>query len=178
MQNSGSEDALKTVLKIFYDSIPDKHAELENSYSSKDWGNYTIKIHALKSSARLVGAMELGERCEKLEMAGKEGDVQYIEDNHASVMEDYLKLSEELAPAFEEGVSGDNADKPVADEFLMESIYDELRNAAESMDCDMIEDIMKEIGEYSIPDAEKEKFALVREKAEMLDYEGMLNILG
>lgn len=178
LQNSGSEDALKTVLKIFYDSIPDKHAELENSYSSKDWNNYTIKIHALKSSARLVGAMELGERCEKLEMAGKEGDVQYIEDNHASVMEDYLKLSEELAPAFEEGVSGDNADKPVADEFLMESIYDELKNAAESMDCDMIEDIMKEIGEYSIPDAEKEKFALVREKAEMLDYEGMLNILG
>ena len=51
LKNSGSEEAFKTVLKIFYDSIKVNHAELEEFYSSEDWNNYTIKIHALKSSA-------------------------------------------------------------------------------------------------------------------------------
>ena len=59
----------------------------------------------------------------------------------------------------------------------MESIYDELRDAAENMDCDKIEGIMKEIGEYAIPGSEKEKFGRIREKADMLDYEGMLKAL-
>ncbi len=179
IKNSGSEDAFKAVLKIFYDSIPDKHSELEKYFSSEDWENYTIKIHALKSSARLVGAMELGEQAEKLEMAGKENNIPYISEHHASVMEDYIKFRDELAEACgDEEESGDETeDKPVADEDLMICIYDELRAAAESMDCEKVEIIMKEIGEYAIPDTEKEKFDIVREKANNYDYDGILKAL-
>ena len=179
IKNSGSEAAFKTVLKIFYDSIPEKNAELENAFSSEDWETYTIKIHALKSSARLVGALELGDKAERLEMAGKEGDISYIREEHAPVMEYYLRYREKLAPYYEEGggSDGDKPDKPMADEFLMEGFYEGFLEAAESMDCDMVEDILKETGDYSIPDSEKDKFALLRERAEKLDYEGMLEIL-
>ncbi|MCR4654799.1 MAG: DegV family EDD domain-containing protein, partial [Lachnospiraceae bacterium] len=153
IKNSGSEKAFKAVLKIFYDSIPEKHAELENSYSSGDWENYTIKIHALKSSARLIGALGLSENAELLEAAGKNKDISYITEHHASVMEDYLKLSEGLAAVFAEAPENgeEGAGKPVADEFLMESIYEGLREAAEAMDCDMADEIMKEIEPYAIP---------------------------
>lgn len=170
--NSGSEEAFRSVLKIFRDSIPDKHAELESCYSSEDWKNYTIKIHALKSSARLIGALELGDKAELLESAGKDGDIQFIREHHTSAMEDYLSLEEALAVVFEE-----KSEKPVADEFLMQGIYDGLRDAAESMDCDMLENIMKEIEAYEIPAAEKERFDLIREKADMLDYDGILEAL-
>ena len=37
-------------------------------------------------------------------------------------------------------------------------------DAAEAMDCDMIEGIMQEISEYGIPADEKERFARVRRK--------------
>ncbi len=179
IKNSGSESAFKAVLKIFFDSIPEKHAELEESFSTGNWENYTIKIHALKSSARLVGATELGERAESLEMAGKENNTDYIRENHAQVMEDYVAFREKLAPVFEEeaGSSDTESSKPVADEFLMKSIYEELLNAAGSMDSDMIEDIMKEADEYAIPESEKEKFAKVREKADLLDYDGIMELL-
>ena len=177
IKNSGSEAAFKAVLKIFYDSIKDKYEELDNAYSSGDWENYTIKIHALKSSARLVGAVELGDSAEKLEMAGKGDNIQYIKENHGFVMDEYLSYTEMLAPLFEQG-DEDDAGKPLADEFLMESIYEELRNAAEDMNSDMIEDILKEIGEYAIPASEKEKFNLVREKAERLDYDGIIEAIG
>ncbi|MCR5733274.1 MAG: DegV family EDD domain-containing protein [Lachnospiraceae bacterium] len=180
LKNSGSEEAFKTVLQIFYDSIPDKHADLEKYYSSGDWENYTIKIHALKSSARLIGATELGEMAEALEMAGKGDNISYIKENHEPVMEYYMSYREALSETFEKAGADqkqDKPDKPVADAGLMESIYEELRVAADDMDCEKVGMIMKEAEEYAIPDQEKEKFELIREKAKMLDYDGILEAL-
>ncbi len=179
IRNSGSEQAFRAVLRIFHDSIKDKHTELENCYLSGDWENYTIKIHALKSSARLVGAMELGDSAEKLEMAGKGDNIQYIKENHAFVMDEYMSYLEALSPIFDNDKSKDDApSKPVADEFLMESIYEGLKAAAEDMDSDMIEDILKEIEDYAIPESQKERFDLVLEKADRFDYDGMIEVLG
>lgn len=174
VKNSGSEEAFKAVLKIFYDSIAEKHVELENSYQTEDWENYTIKIHALKSSARLVGALELGENAQFLETAGKENNIGYIREHHASVMEDYLHFREELSIVFADEDSEGADSKPVADSFLMESIYEGLREAAADMDCDRIEDIMSEIREYEIPSAEKEVFEKICEKIDLLDYVGII----
>jgi len=181
IKNSGSEDAFKMVLKIFYDSIWDKYDELDRSYSAGDWKNYTIKIHALKSSSRLVGAMKLGDEAESLEMAGKEGDVSYIKEHHTATMERFLKykeILEEVFPAEKEASDeGGDEGKPVADEFLMESIYEELADAAENMDCSRIDDALQEMSGYSIPEDEKERFKLVSEKAGMYDYEGLLDAI-
>lgn len=174
--NSGSEEAFKTVLRIFYDSMEDKHAELENSYLTGDWTNYTIKIHALKSSAKLIGAMDLGEQAQKLETAGKEGNTDYIRDNHAKAMKDFLRLGEEIGAVFEEEAAKE-PEKPVADEYLMEGIYEGLKEAAESMDCDMVEEIMKEIDGYAIPEAKSERFGRIRQLADSLDYDGLLSEL-
>ena len=176
IKNSGSEEAFKSVLKIFYDSLPEKYSALEDCYSCEDWENYTIRIHALKSSARLVGAVELGEDAQLLETAGKENNIQYIRDNHATVMDEFLRFKDVLAPVFA-GEKGDDNDKPVVDAALMADIYEGLREAAEAMDCDMVDDIMNEVNGYRIPDDEKEKFDKVRAKAEALDYDGMIALL-
>ena len=45
------------------------------------------------------------------------------------------------------------------------------------MDCDMLEDIINEIGAYAIPEAEKERFETVRQKADLYDYDGILEVL-
>ena len=180
IKNSGSEAAFKAVLKIFYDSISDKHSELERNYTSGDWENYTIKIHALKSSARLVGALELGDAAEQLEMAGKGNNITYIRENHAPVMEEYLKYREALAPVFadyaeEAGETGSS--KPLAEDYIIESIYDELRLAADDMDCDKVQAILKEADEYSFPETEVERIKLIHEKAGNYDYDGILEVL-
>ena len=150
---------------------------MEDCYSSKDWENYTIKIHALKSSARLVGAMELGRKAELLEAAGKDSDISYIEENHSIAMSEYQNYKSVLAPFFTEEDQGEDDGKPEADEFLMESIYEELHEAAKNKDREMIEAIMGEIGEYAIPASEKERFEGLSICAQRLDYEGMIQIL-
>ena len=176
LKNSGSEEAFKTVLKIFYDSIDSKHSELEECYAAEDWENYTIKIHALKSSARLVGALQLGEDAQLLETAGKENDIDYIRKHHSSVMSDYQKLGEDLAVLYE-NEGEDDSDKPEADEALIKDMYEGLRMAADAMDCDMLEDILNEIDGYRIPEKEKDKFNRVRQMVDALDYDAIQRIL-
>ena len=72
MENSGGlENYLKTV-KTFYLSI-EKNANSIGDYLIKeDIKNYTILVHALKSSARIIGADELSRIAEQLESLGKE----------------------------------------------------------------------------------------------------------
>ncbi|MBO6260385.1 MAG: DegV family EDD domain-containing protein [Lachnospiraceae bacterium] len=174
IKNSGSEEAFKTVLQIFYDSIDDKSAELTRFYENGDWKNYTIKVHALKSSAKLIGAMELSENARLLEMAGKEDDIAYIKANNTAFLEEYQTYKSLLSPLMKKE---DDSDKPVADEYLMQGVYEGLEEAAEAMDCDAMDQIFDELKDYSIPENEKEKYEAVFEKAGQYDYDGVLEVL-
>ncbi|MBR5115589.1 MAG: DegV family EDD domain-containing protein [Lachnospiraceae bacterium] len=102
IQFSGSEESYFEILKMFYEAIGEKSDEIERLYAGEDWENYTIKVHALKSSARIVGAEDLADAALGLEKAGKEGDLSYIREHHAGVMKDYLGYAELWRPVFEQ----------------------------------------------------------------------------
>ncbi len=59
LENCGTKKLLKKALLLFYHSIDEKFDELEAFLKAEDIKNYGIKIHALKSTARLIGAKEL-----------------------------------------------------------------------------------------------------------------------
>ncbi len=180
LKNSGSEDSLRTVIKIFYDSAPAKTGELEGFFGAGDWANYTIKIHALKSSAKLIGAMELSEAAQALELAGKSGDEAFLREHHTAFMEQYARFREVLAPLCgeEEVQEPETESGPPIDSYLLESAYDALADAAGMMDCDMIEEAIGELSGYSIPEADCEKIAKIRKMAANFEYDGILQLLG
>ena len=178
VKNSGSEDAFRTVLKIFYESIDQKTVELEGFYAEEDWKSYTIKVHALKSSAKLIGAVEFAETAQFLENAGKANALDDIRERHADFMREYAKYKERLDGVFrEEQEKTEAVQKPVADRFLMDSAYEGLREAAGARDLDAIEEIMEEIAPYEIPGEEKERFEKIIKAIDSLDYEGILTAL-
>ncbi len=172
---SGSEETFKTVLKIFYDSIDDKYSEIQGFYASEDWENYAIKVHALKSSAKLIGAMKLSGDAQLLENAGKDRDADYIREHHDDFMSDYEKYRGILAPLYQTEEEED--DRPLADEYLISSVYDALREAAEAMNVGMIEDVLAELKDYRIPDSESAKYKKVCERAGDFDYEGIIKAI-
>ncbi|MCR5342043.1 MAG: DegV family EDD domain-containing protein [Butyrivibrio sp.] len=179
IKNSGSEDAFKSVLKIFYESIEDYSKELEGYFENSDWPSYTIKIHALKSSCKLIGALKTSKKAENLEMAGKADDIEFIKEHHDEFMKEYKAYKEKLSKVFEEprDETAQKRSKPVADAFLLGIVYDGLKEAAEAMDYSAVEDIMNDIKRYEIPDDEKEKFEALSARASQLDYDGILEIL-
>ncbi|MCR5417519.1 MAG: response regulator [Lachnospiraceae bacterium] len=175
IKNSGSAEAYLPLLKIFYESMKERTGEIGSYYEKGDLENYTIKVHALKSSARIIGAEKLGELAQKLEDAGKAKDMDYINREHAFFMESYRSLGEPLSKVF---VNGGNAgEKPPADRELMESVCGEIRSAAEQMDCDRLESIFAEMEEYRVPEAFEEKWNGIRDAADKYDYDAILEWL-
>ena len=73
-----------------------KNTELTKYFVAKDWENYRIVIHALKSTSLTIGATDLSGQAKALEMAIKEGDIKYVIVNHSKVMEQYQTLIEKL----------------------------------------------------------------------------------
>ena len=88
----GSFDMYTPVLELFCDSIDEKRDEIENYYRDGNITDYVVKVHALKSSARVIGAAELGEEARLLEEAGKRGDTGYIKEHHDGFMERFTAL--------------------------------------------------------------------------------------
>ena len=76
-----------------------KLQEMEEKYQQKDWEQYRILVHALKSTSRSIGAVSVSEEAEKLEMAAKEDRIEYIQENHASVLAQYRELLDRLKVA-------------------------------------------------------------------------------
>ncbi|MCR5557864.1 MAG: DegV family EDD domain-containing protein [Butyrivibrio sp.] len=146
IQNSGSLDVFKSVLKIFYDSIDEKLNDISRCYDTEDWENYTIKVHALKSSAKLVGAMKLSEDALGLENAGKEGNTEYIREHNEEVITQLKRYKEALS-----GICGG------VDENLLESMYDALIEGIGDKDKAYISQTINEAREYGFPDEVVEK---------------------
>lgn len=98
-------------------------------------------------------------------------------------MEDFGKFKGYLAPFFEEdkGTEQENADEvsnaPVADEYLLQSVYEGIREAAESVDGNAIEEILKELSDYQILGKDGEKIAEIRKRTQNFDYDGILELL-
>ncbi|MCR5417524.1 MAG: response regulator [Lachnospiraceae bacterium] len=175
MKNSGSADSYLSLLKVFYESIDEKAKELQRFIEEKDYKNYTIKVHALKSSARIIGATDLGEKAMKLEEAGKEDNINYILSHHEGFLSEFVSFEELLSPLFEKGEAED--DRPVADEDLMEGVFSEIRSAAEEMDCDRLEGIFDEMEDYRIPESGKELYEKVKDEVGRFDYDAVLELL-
>ncbi len=90
----GSEEFLTEMLNDYAtNGRKDKLAEL---YANKDWPNYKIEVHALKSTSRTVGLNDLGTLCEKLEFAARDEDIDYILANHDEAMELCAKTLESI----------------------------------------------------------------------------------
>lgn len=96
LQYSGNlTDLYDNLLIMFHDSLEEKIADIEEKYRTKDWKNYQILVHALKSTAKSIGAESLSEDARKLEYAARDNDIGYIRDNHDKAIAHYCLVAKE-----------------------------------------------------------------------------------
>jgi len=68
------KDMYKDMVQIFIDQRDQNLSDIKGAFEKKDWDNYRIKVHGLKSNSRLVGGMDLGNLAEKCEHAARDKD--------------------------------------------------------------------------------------------------------
>ncbi len=88
----GGPEAFEEIIEVYANKGDQNYLPLKEVYEKEDWTNYTIMIHAVKSSMKAIGADILSEKARLLEMAGKENNIAYIRDNHDEVYEMYQAL--------------------------------------------------------------------------------------
>lgn len=99
---ANSEELYCEILELYCEQHDEKYAELQNYYAEKDWDNYTIRIHSLKSNSLNIGSSKLADLCLQLEQAGKKIKVgemiqeqtEFILKNHPVAMQLYDEVIE------------------------------------------------------------------------------------
>lgn len=91
------EDIYREILEEYVNSA--KISELGEFYDNKDWHNYQVKIHAVKSTSLTIGAKELSAMALELETACKEGRESDIIAGHGPCMFAYQKVLDTVIDA-------------------------------------------------------------------------------
>lgn len=98
IENSGGFNIWHKTIKSFYNSIDSISDEIKKFFTSKDIENYTIKVHALKSSARIIGADKLSLLAEELEHLGKQFQKTPDHNEQKNIVLQMKKGTEKLIP--------------------------------------------------------------------------------
>lgn len=108
----GSDEELyRSFLYAYVKEEKDKEACLNKAFAEKDWKNYGVYVHSLKSTSRMIGAVDLSEKAADLERAANDYNAEVITARHDSLMAEYASLVKAIK---------DNTDIPrgVSDESL------------------------------------------------------------
>ncbi|MBQ4283760.1 MAG: response regulator [Lachnospira sp.] len=92
-----SEELYQEIVNTYVTGACDK--QLDELYKAKDWEQYRIQIHALKSTSKTIGAQMLSDQAFHLETAAKQRDVDYIERKHEKMMTSYKELLSKINEA-------------------------------------------------------------------------------
>jgi len=148
IKNSGGYDAFLSFLEDFYKLIDAKSSLLEE-YLADGWiKEYAIEVHALKHSARIIGAMELSKYFQQLENLAKLGDVKSVAALTPEVLKMYRGMKSILAPyAIKENVGS----KHVSTEDIIFCLRG-MQEAVEAFDMDCVDLAMEQLEEFCLPE--------------------------
>ncbi|HAF26465.1 MAG TPA: hybrid sensor histidine kinase/response regulator, partial [Lachnospiraceae bacterium] len=99
----GDCESYLEALDMYRGSAEKKADEIKEYWAKKDIKNTTIKVHALKSASRSIGANELSEAAARLEKAGRDGDIEILDKELGDLILRYRQLAMDLEPLSEAG---------------------------------------------------------------------------
>lgn len=128
-----------------------KKSEIDHYLKREDYDNYRIVIHALKSTAKMIGADALSELAQELEAAVQNKDIGYVREYHEEMLLEYSRVVDRISETLD-GKKNDT-DKPIAkneaeisgDE-LLERLT-ELKEGLAAFEIDKSEAVISEMSE-------------------------------
>ncbi len=174
LKNCGSIEVLEDVAREFAISIDTKADAIEKYCNEGDHRNYTVLVHALKSSARLIGAMELSGLAAELEKLGNDENDEQIRERTPQLLEMYRGYKQKLSAALPDEADDDLPEIPKEE---LEGAFADMKELLEAYDFDTADSIMKMLSEYRVPRDYREKYDKIKELMAAVDRDALLQIL-
>ena len=158
VKHCGSKAALMKTIRIFYRMIDSKANKIEQCLKEGLISDYVIEVHALKSSALLIGAVPLSEAAKELEDYGKQGKTEVLEEKTPDVLTLYRDLKNILRPYAEKE---EDAKKEFSDGEWITALQ-QIHQCIEQFDLDGVDQIMEQLEEYQVPECIRESMDQLR----------------
>ena len=146
LENCGSKELYLQTIENFYKLIDTKSEKIKKCINEGAIRDYTVEVHALKNTARMIGASELSEQFGELESLGKAEVFEEIRLKTPNVLRDYISYKELLAD-----VKGNDTARIEADARCMIEVLERLYNAVDRFDLDDADEAMREFNNYVLP---------------------------
>ena len=168
---SGSEELWKQMMGNFYTLIDAKTLKVQKYLEDGMLKDFTIEVHALKSSARVIGASGLSERFAELEKLGNAGEEKKIQEMLPDVLELYQSYKEVLKVY---GTSQINKKEVSKEELIL--YLEGIQKAIENFDLDVADEAMQKLEESYLPESFQSCMERLRVYMADVDMEHILKV--
>lgn len=152
VNNCGGEELLKKLLPDYYRLIEPKARHIEELLAEGMIKDYTIEVHALKNTSRMIGASELSAKFYELEKLGNAENIEGIMALNAETLEQYRSLKAVLKPFAELS----NEEREEVDPSEIADLLMQMREAMSSFDYDTTLMGLEQLRKYKLPDVIKD----------------------
>ncbi len=164
-------EMLKSFVQNYYNKIDDEVGELtalsQNLEMTEGLKNYQTKVHSMKSTAAMMGAIPLSGVARILEYAAEAGEVEKIKTVTPVFTDELKKYKERLQILVPE----EKEKKQIKSRFELLAELEMLKNALEELDIDSADAIIEQMNGYSYEDSLKEQMERLNQLVLNLKYE-------
>lgn len=169
--NSGSEKLFLELLGDYYKIIDMKSEKIEKCLADHMVRDYTIEVHALKNSSRMIGALELSAQFLHLEELGNQND----EDALILETPDVLNKYRSYKLILREYAVSLGEQKEVTTEAIKDTLQT-MRKAMDEFDLDEADRCMKELDSYIVSEERMEDMDRLRAYVADVAMEEVMNL--
>jgi CheY-like chemotaxis protein/HPt (histidine-containing phosphotransfer) domain-containing protein len=168
VNSGGSLSAYCSILSIFSRDARDRIVGIRDTLEAGELTSYTITVHALKSAARSIGALEIGDTAEELEGAGKNQDWPLIKKKTEPFLLELQKLTENIAAALAQYDAEQESTETVAPSLLG---LDALKEALIRMNIEVVDNLMEEYKVLSLDSKTRDFISEIEQYILLFEYE-------
>ncbi len=150
---TGGEEKYIAALQRFYKGYETNRDMVKEMLETQDTEGYCIRVHSLKSNAKMIGAKKLAEAFEELETASRNFDTAFMNEKTAPALEMYAQVIDTIRPI------GDMEPVKVSGEITADearAIADELLEALDDFDDDLSAELAGKLMGYPFRIRQKE----------------------
>lgn len=173
IKHSGGPTVFMELLGDVHDLIDDKSSLIGKYLADDDIIAYTTQVHALKTTCRMIGAMDLAEGFHTLEKLGNSNEKDKLEELTPGVLETFMDLKQYLEPYAQKKTGPDK-------EFNKEEILLTMKNLAVSIkdfDLTKTDELMNQASSYNYPDELAGDVDTLRKLINDIDYVEAKNVI-
>ena len=177
------EEIFLESIQLFYLSIPDKLDKIRQYEKENQLREYTVEVHALKSSAKIIGAKKLYEMALYLEQCANAGNEAEVHEKTEELLQLYSNYRQILKPyikdsSYEEAEETHNKEgRDTLDDSEVIQILRDIKLSIEEFDIDKADQRINELGTYKLTDEMSNVYREMKDYVILMDEERAIQLI-